>query len=327
MACRLLRQDRMARLRSCEGLRQEHELIGQVLAGMESLARLRRAGAVVPNLTVTGAIEFFTAFVSRCHDAKESEALFPVLVRHEALSGGLVETLEADHQEGCRLLDVLHTLSLRHRLDAEAWGLIEAYLTLLRRHIASEDAGLFPLAERTLSTEEDAAVERAFEEIEERVVGHGGREALVALAAAVAHASEHPGDESPPSAKEGEMAARRIMRARPATVRPDDTLARAAETMNRLGTREVPVVAGSTLVGILCRTDMEPHRGHYEWTPVRAAMTANPVTVTADMPIRVVARLMLGRGFNTLPVVDGTTLVGAISRADLLRVISGEPST
>src|SRR6185369_14222366 len=106
---------------------------------------------------------------------------------------------------------------------------------------------------------------------------------------------------------------------RPGTVVPEDSLARAAELMESLRARELCVIAGRAVVGILCRTDMEPHRGHYEWTAVRAAMTPEPVCVTPDTPVQAVARVLVERGFNAVPVTDGSNLVGVIARSDVLR--------
>jgi len=72
-------------------LRQEHEVIGQVLSAVEMLAAQMRAGATVPTPPISGAIDFFASVVERCHEAKE-EALFPLLAglprRHCVGTGG-----------------------------------------------------------------------------------------------------------------------------------------------------------------------------------------------------------------------------------------------
>src|SRR5262249_49274715 len=106
--------------------------------------------------------------------------------------------------------------------------------------ITSEDDALLPLAERVLSHEDDAALERAFVEIEDRTVGRAGCEALVSLAGAVAHAATTLAMEA--ATARPDILAREVMRSRPATVRPDESLARAAELMKSLGIRELPVV-------------------------------------------------------------------------------------
>jgi CBS domain-containing protein len=106
------------------------------------------------------------------------------------------------------------------------------------------------------------------------------------------------------------------------SVAPGDSLARAAEIMESLGTREVPVIDGRALVGILTRTDMEPYRGHFEWTPVQAAMTHDPVSVSPEAPIGEVMSLLLERGFNSVPVTAGGELLGMIARTDVLRALT-----
>jgi CBS domain-containing protein len=112
------------------------------------------------------------------------------------------------------------------------------------------------------------------------------------------------------------------MRARPRAVAPDDSLARAAALMESVGVREVAVVADGKVAGILARTDLEPHRGHYEWTSVRAAMTPDPVCVDPHMPASEVARLIVRRGFNAVPVTERGELRGMITRADVLRALT-----
>jgi CIC family chloride channel protein len=118
------------------------------------------------------------------------------------------------------------------------------------------------------------------------------------------------------------LVARLVMRVGPRGIAPGDSLARATRLMESLGTREVPVVDGHALVGILTRTDMEPYRGHFEWTAVRSAMTPDPVTVLPDAPIREVLSLLLDRGFNSVPVSAGGELLGMIRRTDVLRALA-----
>jgi CBS domain-containing protein len=70
---------------------------------------------------------------------------------------------------------------------------------------------------------------------------------------------------------------------------------------------------------------MEPFRGHYEWTPVRAAMTPDPLALDASAPISTAARHLLENGFNSLPVTSEGVLLGMIARSDLLRVLARGP--
>jgi CBS domain-containing protein len=75
------------------------------------------------------------------------------------------------------------------------------------------------------------------------------------------------------------------------------------------------------LVGILSRCDLEPFRGHYEWTLVAGAMTRNPMSVDSTTPIDSVANILRDRRFNSLPVLKDGILVGTIDREDLIRFL------
>jgi CBS domain-containing protein len=116
--------------------------------------------------------------------------------------------------------------------------------------------------------------------------------------------------------------ARNVMRTEGISVVPGESLARAAGVMDSAQRREVAVVDGGALVGILTRTDMEPYRGHFEWTAVRAAMNREPVTVAPDAPLGDVMSLLLERGFNGVPVCAGGQFLGMISRSDVLRAVA-----
>jgi CBS domain-containing protein len=94
--------------------------------------------------------------------------------------------------------------------------------------------------------------------------------------------------------------------------------------MMHFAAREIPVVENGTLVGILARSDLEPYGGHLEWTPVRVAMTAPARTVSPDATIDEAARALRDGNFNGLPVAVGGTLVGMVSRHDVLRVLTRE---
>lgn len=115
------------------------------------------------------------------------------------------------------------------------------------------------------------------------------------------------------------------MRATQDTVASNDPLSRAWELMDTCGVREVAVVDDDVLVGIVTRSDLNPHLGYLEFTPVRLAMTPAPRTVAADAPAHAVARELLAGGFNAVPVVDGDALAGMITRQDLLRMLVNDP--
>ena len=56
---------------------------------------------------------------------------------------------------------------------------------------------------------------------------------------------------------------------------------------------------------------------------VKDIMTVSPLTLTPDMPVNEIARLMAAKGMHTLPVLEGGKLVGIVGKLDLIRGLAG----
>jgi CBS domain-containing protein len=303
-------------------LREDHQVIGRLLEGIEAAAGDVDAGGSQP---LVDALRIVDGFVERYHHAKEELGLFPLLETRGLPVDVPLARVRSEHEDARRLLRALCDVAARVGREpgsAEVLrGLIGAYVALMRQHMAKEDALLFPYAERVLSREDDLRVQEVFARLEPRDASERSDEVLQEVAAALERmAARRP--RRAPSPPPGPAVAADVMRANVPAVRPDDSLARAAELMESLGVRELPVV-DQGLVGILAAHDLRPHFGHYEWTRVRAAMTADPVTVGPDAPLVAVARLLLAHGFNAVPVAANGRLLGMVGRGDLVRVVAG----
>jgi CBS domain-containing protein len=57
---------------------------------------------------------------------------------------------------------------------------------------------------------------------------------------------------------------------------------------------------------------------------VEDVMTASPVTVSPDATVEDVATLLVEQEVSRLPVMEGDTLVGIISKSDIVRAIAAE---
>ncbi|WP_224448175.1 CBS domain-containing protein [Haloprofundus salilacus] len=110
------------------------------------------------------------------------------------------------------------------------------------------------------------------------------------------------------------------------TVTPDTLVETAAKTMMENGIGSVLVVDDENhLEGILTSTDfvrIVAERKPKDETPVSVYMSANPITMTAQTPIRDVADSMIEHGFHHLPVVDDDDLIGIITTTDLAAYLS-----
>jgi CBS domain-containing protein len=307
---------------SCQRLQRDHEAIMQVSLALESVLGLEARKGNVPPTLFAGAIEFFSALVERCHEAMEERVFFPLLAELGTLDGAALRTIEGEHEEGRQLLKALRPLCVRPGNQARVSALLGAYLARGRRHVELEGASLLPRAEQALSPSRDAEVQAEFDRIEQAVLGPGGRDALLALGGAITRTCRVLTEEDACGGRQ--LTVLDLLHTPQETVGPEDNLSRAAELMELFGARELAVVERGALVGILTRTDLEPHRGHLEWTRVRAAMTPDPVTVAPDCSIATVAGLLLDCGFNSVAVATNGHLFGVLRRSDLLRVLRDE---
>lgn len=123
-----------------------------------------------------------------------------------------------------------------------------------------------------------------------------------------------------------------IMTRNPVTVRLDKSLREALELMEEHGCKHLPVVsAGGHIVGVVsdrdCRYALNsPFIMREKWQDealtntlqIRAVMSAAPIIIEPNAPAAEAARLMLTHRIGCLPVMRGETLVGIVTRSDIL---------
>ncbi len=95
----------------------------------------------------------------------------------------------------------------------------------------------------------------------------------------------------------------------------------------------LPVVSGDKLLGMLSYTDLmratygvgeaqeQVNAAIYHAVPIEEVMTANPVTVSPDTPIREVATQFVEHAFHALPVTEGESLKGIVTTTDVIRYL------
>ncbi len=123
---------------------------------------------------------------------------------------------------------------------------------------------------------------------------------------------------------------------------PTDSVAAAWRLLRQHQIRHLPIVEEGKLVGIVTdrdirlvfpsaltsgRREQDPHDA-LEKVAVREIMTGQVVTVAPESSIANVTRLLLERRIGGLPVVQGSRLVGIITKTDILAafvdVVEGE---
>ncbi|WP_370477008.1 CBS domain-containing protein [Tamlana flava] len=116
-----------------------------------------------------------------------------------------------------------------------------------------------------------------------------------------------------------------------ALTRSDD-LERAEVLFKRHKIKHIPVVAEQTIIGMLSFTDLmrisyaevDSEASNsvdsvvYNMFTIEQVMVKDVVTVTSSTTIKEVTKILVGREFHALPVVDDGDLVGIVTTRDLL---------
>lgn len=145
-------------------------------------------------------------------------------------------------------------------------------------------------------------------------------------------------------------AAKDIMTTEVITLTPDMEIPRATQILLSNKINGAPVVdENGHLIGVLCQSDLIAQQkkipiptvftllDSYFTLPssnkiekqvrkiaalkVSEAMTSEPITVQADTTLETIANLMVDNNFHTLPVVEGSFLIGIIGKEDVLRTL------
>ena len=118
------------------------------------------------------------------------------------------------------------------------------------------------------------------------------------------------------------------------TVVCDDKVQVAAHTLGKHRIRQVPVVEGDCLVGLVTKSDLlracPPDLNPFSLIgsvanelarPIRDIMTTEIITTRPDSPLEEAAHRLIDRRINALPVVANLRLVGILTGSDISRAL------
>ena len=149
-------------------LKSEHRSISAVLHGLQQLARMAHEATVRPRFQVLRSmVRYIDEYPERLHHPKEDEHLFARVLKRAPEARALVEGLQAEHEEGARLIRELERALL---FFEEGWPAgarefrkaVDAYAEFHWKHMRKEEQELLPLAERVLRADDWRAIDRAF---------------------------------------------------------------------------------------------------------------------------------------------------------------------
>jgi CBS domain-containing protein len=115
------------------------------------------------------------------------------------------------------------------------------------------------------------------------------------------------------------MLVRDIMTPDPITVSEDTSVQDAARLLVQYRITGLPVKSrGGKIVGIVSEADIFSRRG----ATVGDVMTRDVISVSPETTVEIVAHLLTDHRIRRLPVMDGDKLLGIVSRADIVRMMT-----
>lgn len=122
------------------------------------------------------------------------------------------------------------------------------------------------------------------------------------------------------------LTARELMSSPVRSIRPDTSIEEAQRILLRYGHSGLAVVdEDGQLLGIISRRDIDIALHHgFHHAPVKGYMTTTLKTITPEVILPEIETLMVTYDIGRLPVLDGTQLVGIVTRTDLLRQLHQE---
>lgn len=104
-------------------------------------------------------------------------------------------------------------------------------------------------------------------------------------------------------------------------VKPTNTVVEAAQVMQKLNVGSVPVFDQNKVVGVVTDRDIVvrnvAHGKVPQDTKVQDVMTSQVTTVTPDMDVEEVSKIMAQQQIRRVPVVENNQLVGILSLGDI----------
>ncbi len=126
-----------------------------------------------------------------------------------------------------------------------------------------------------------------------------------------------------------------VMTKNPVTLDISDPVSKARKLFETSSIHHLPVVSGTTLVGILTWTDlMRISFGDFGNQDARGldavldhtykladVIQKNPTTMPVSGTVRDAAQVLATNNFHSIPVVDGNALAGIVTSTDLIRYL------
>ncbi|HVM50152.1 MAG TPA: hemerythrin domain-containing protein [Candidatus Acidoferrum sp.] len=172
-----------------ETMMEEHELIVQVLASLQAMARQLETGAQVPRQDVADFAQFFRQFADKCHHGKEEDQLFRTMVEFGfPQQSGPIAVMLSEHDAGRDEVRSLVEIGagsgpMGPPERARILGAASQFVPLLFSHIQKENNILYPMAQQAIPPSALQELDRSCAAFDREVLGQAEVRRLKTLAA------------------------------------------------------------------------------------------------------------------------------------------------
>ncbi len=164
--------------KSTEVLAGEHNLIRQALDNFSLAVEKMENGERPPKEFFETVVNFSRTFSDKFHHFKEEHLMFNTLAqKKEGAIDAQIDSLKHQHERGRDLVTVVDKSidGYSRGEESQSMDLLESlasYISLLRHHIHREDYVFYPLVDKELSQEEQAALLSEFKKEEAKLGGN-----------------------------------------------------------------------------------------------------------------------------------------------------------
>lgn len=158
-------------------IRSEHRSLAAVLHALKFICDEIKAGRMKPDFKLLWAmLHYIDQFPERLHHPKEDRYLFVALRKRSNQATAALEQLEREHKDSPALVNRLIGALLSYKNDPAAGiaafsGEVERFNAFHWRHMRTEEDEIMPLAEKALHDEDWRAIDQAFQDNSDPLIG------------------------------------------------------------------------------------------------------------------------------------------------------------
>lgn len=156
----------------------EHESILSGLRILEEMVFLRGNLEEIDLTDFAEMLDFLAIFADKCHQGKEESIYFPALQDAGIKSQeGMIAKLLMDHLAGRESISAMTVMAENMVIhENEYMAAATDLIRMLREHIETENATLFPLGDVVIPADVQKKMIKAFDDFEAEVMGEGAHE-------------------------------------------------------------------------------------------------------------------------------------------------------